>query len=814
MGNEAIAGPDAIDPHTKDAPAPRASEAQQTTPNGDPNSTIPDAAAKKEEVQPIVDPAPQSDGASQQPSSPPAPEKVQTPPTFNHVLYSAANPDVVGTKAFITEHFLRRAPLEGRKSRPMPAIPPDTLGIAEELPGWRFKLAESSHALPSEDQAKNLFRARARMLVPNVARNPLDFSVTGKPNLSVIIVVHNNFELTIQTLVSLRSSYSGAVEVVLVDSGSTDETVFISRYIVGAKILRFVSNIGYVVGCNTAFSMTEGENILLINNDIEIVPGAVDAALRRLHLDPKTAAVGAKLVRVHGALQEAGSMIWCDGSTVGYMRDQNPMLPEANFVRMTDYCSAAFLLLKRQVIDQVGLYDEEFAPAYCEDVDLCLRIRAAGYAILYDPAVVVHHLEFGSSDPRQKEAMAAMLRNRAILTRKHLKALRAYPVPALRGSRHARDVHEPARRLLFIEDWVPLRIYGSGFTRSNDIVTTMVELGWKVTLFPINPRTYALGHIARDIPDEIEVLHDHDIRDLSAFLQRSANLFDVIWVARTHNLYRIKSILDENAAALAGARLILDTEAIDALRVAEQQRVLSKPAKVPLREALEWEFRAGMQCQAIVAVNEAEAAVLRDLGHSDVVTLGHVRDVNATARAWQDRSGLLFVGALHSRDAPNADALYWFVGQVLPLVTAALGADLVLTIAGFVDEKMSMGLFNGHPNVRFVGNVDDLQPYYDAARVFVAPTRFAAGIPYKVHEAASFGVPVVMTTLLLRQLSWQNEREALAADASDPDGFAQAVIRMYTDEAVWNGIRGAALRRLQDESSRDSYRATLAELLA
>ncbi len=813
MGNEAVPGPDATDLHTKDAPDRAASEALQSPLAGELNSEIPAVATKEAGNQP-EDPALQSANAGRQPSPPPAPEKVQPPPIFNHVLYSAANPDVAGTKAFISEHFLRRAPLEGRKSRPVPAIPPDILNMTDELPGWSFKLAESSRTLPSEDQAKNLFRARARMLIPNVARNPIDFTVMGKPDLSVIIVVHNNFELTIQTLVSLRNNYSGMIEVVLVDSGSTDETVSISRYMRGAKILRFASNIGYVKGCNAAFSMVEGQNILLVNNDVEIAPGAIEAALRRLHRDPRTAAVGAKLVRVHGMLQEAGSIIWCDGSTVGYMRDGNPMSPEANFVRMVDYCSAAFLLLRRAVIEQVGLYDEEFAPAYCEDVDLCLRIRAANYAILYDPAVVVHHLEFGSSDPRQKEAVAAMLRNRVILTRKHLKALRAYPVPALRGSRHARDMHEPARRLLFIEDWVPLRIYGSGFTRSNDIVTTMVELGWKVTIFPINPRTYALGHIMRDIPDEVEVLYDRDIRDLSAFLRKSTHLFDVIWVARTHNLYRIKSILDENAAALAETRLILDTEAIDALRVAEQQRVLSKPVKVPLREALEWEFRAGMQCQAIVAVNEAEAAVLRDLGHSDVVTLGHVRDVNATARDWQERSGLLFVGALHSRDAPNADSLNWFVDQVIPLIAAALGPELVLTIAGFVDEKTPMRSFSRHPNVRVVENVDELQPYYDAARVFVAPTRFAAGIPYKVHEAASFGVPVVMTTLLMRQLSWQSGCEALAVDASDPDGFAQAVIRLYRDEVLWNDIRSAALRRIQDEDSRDAYRATLAELLA
>ncbi len=76
------------------------------------------------------------------------------------------------------------------------------------------------------------------------------------------------------------------------------------------------------------------------------------------------------------------------------------------------------------------------------------------------------------------------------------------------------------------------------------------------------------------------------------------------------------------------------------------------------------------------------------------------------------------------------------------------------------------------------------------------------------------GMPIVMTTLLLRQLSWQNACEALAADVEDPAGFAQAVIRLYKDEVLWNDTLGAALRRVQAENNRDAYRATLAGVLA
>ena len=103
------------------------------------------------------------------------------------------------------------------------------------------------------------------------------------------------------------------------------------------------------------------------------------------------------ILRSHGLVQEAGNIIYCDGSTLGYGRDASPLAPEVNFARDVEFSSGVFLMARRSLLNELGGFDEAFAPAYYEDADLCLRIRGAGYRVVYDPGVIVYHLEYGSA---------------------------------------------------------------------------------------------------------------------------------------------------------------------------------------------------------------------------------------------------------------------------------------------------------------------------------------------------------------------------------------------------------------------------------
>ena len=151
--------------------------------------------------------------------------------------------------------------------------------------------------------------------------------------------------------------------------------------------------------------------------------------------------------------------------------------------------------------------------------------------------------------------------------------------------------------------------------------------------------------------------------------------------------------------------------------------------------------------------------------------------------------------------------------KVLPIVEQTLGWQTRLTVVGYTAPGVSLARFANHPRVTLRGAIEDIDSTYNQYRIFVAPTRYAAGQPYKVFEAASFGVPVVATELLRRQMNWENGQDLLAADAEHPEQFAQQIIALYQDEALWQRIRAGALDRLRRENSRERYVEAIERIL-
>jgi glycosyltransferase involved in cell wall biosynthesis len=314
------------------------------------------------------------------------------------------------------------------------------------------------------------------------------------------------------------------------------------------------------------------------------------------------------------------------------------------------------------------------------------------------------------------------------------------------------------------------------------------------------------------MPDDVEVMHDCSLEQFPGFLTHRRDYYDAIWVARTHNLPTVRAALEQSVGSHGRLPpVVLDTEAIASVR--ESGLAALEGRQFDFDAAVRSELRDGSSCQTIVAINEAEAAILRDLEFPNVAVIGHMRVLRPTPRLFARRAGMLFVGAMHRMDSPNYHSLCWFVDEVLPLIALELTWETRLTVVGYTGAEVTLERFRDHPRVTLRGTVTDLEPLYDSHRVFVAPTRVAAGAPYKIHEAASFGLPVVATELLRRQLGWEDGRELLTAEATDPAAFARHVLAVQRDEALWQRLRDAALDRLRRENNPEDYAAAIRGVL-
>jgi GT2 family glycosyltransferase/glycosyltransferase involved in cell wall biosynthesis len=673
--------------------------------------------------------------------------------------------------------------------------------------------SQAAAALPPEALTpveRDAFLAAARSRLASFLRDgrTLDLTPPAHPAVSVLLVLHNRAELTLGCIESLLAQADSSVELVIVDNASTDDTGVLLERLRGVRVIRSPENLGFLRACNLAAREAGGDYLLFLNNDTVLHAGSVAAALDTITRDSSIGAVGARLVHPDGRLQEAGSIIWSDGSCLGYGRGDSPWLAPYAFERDVDFCSAAFLLTPRSRFAALGGFDPRYEPAYYEDADYCVRLWKAGARVVYQPRALVTHLEFGSAASAAR-AVAMQLERRTAFVDAHRVWLDRQAAPTPAAPRRASARARPGLRILVVDDRVPRRSMGFGFPRAAALVSSLVQLGHSVTLLPTSAGDEDLEHAYADVPRCVEIVSgDVTQRVRDVFRERQGE-YDVVLVSRSHNMEMLRARLGPPSAWMAGAAVIYDAEAVTAHREAARRRLqgewLTEDEAVRL---VRDEVALARDVGAVLAVSEAERAAFDTVCAGRVHLVGHALATAPSPARAGDRRGILFVGAFHQL-SPNEDAARWFLTAVLPILRGRLGNGLTVTIAG-PDPPETLTRLRG-PGVEVTGGIPDLRPLYDRARVFIAPTRFAAGIPLKVLEAAANGVPAVVTPLLATQLAWTPGQELLTAD--DPQAFAEACARLFEDEALWTRIRRAALARIERDYAPEVCAARLRAVL-
>ena len=667
--------------------------------------------------------------------------------------------------------------------------------------------APPAAAAPAERDA---FVAAAQARLTSFLRDgrTLDLTPPAHPAVSVLLVLYNRAELTLGCIESLLGQEGLSVELVIVDNASTDDTGVLLDRLRGVRVIRSQENLGFLRACNVAAGEARGDYLLFLNNDTVLHPGSVAAALDTIARDPSIGAVGGRLVYPDGRLQEAGSIIWSDGSCLGYGRGDSPWLAPYAFQRDVDFCSAAFLLTPRSRFAALGGFDPRYEPAYYEDADYCVRLWKAGTRVVYDPRAIVTHVEFGSAASAAR-AVTMQLERRTAFVDAHRAWLEHQPAPTPAAPRRASARARRGLRILVVDDRVPRHAMGFGFPRAAALVSSLVQQGHSVTLLPTSAGDEDLERAYGDIPRCVEVVSgDVTQRVRDVFRERQGE-YDVVLVSRSHNMAMLRARLGPPSGWMAGAVVIYDAEAVTAQRDAARRRLQGDPlTEDESSQFVRDELSLARDVGAVLAVSEGERTAFDAVCPGRVHLVGHALEATPSTTAAGARREILFVGAFHEL-SPNEDAARWFLTTALPILRGRLGHDVQVTIAG-PDPPATLTRFK-EPGVEVTGAVPDLRPLYDRARVFVAPTRFAAGIPLKLLDAAANGVPAVATPLLAGQLGWTSGQELLTGD--DPQSFAESCARLFEDEALWTRIRLAALARIERDYTPEVFAAQLGAAL-
>lgn len=226
--------------------------------------------------------------------------------------------------------------------------------------------------------------------------------MTSPGRLSVVIPTHDTRDLTLRCVATLEAEGTDGLEIVVVDDGSSDGTAeALAAHHPRVRVVRNVPAAGFTRAANRGLAEARGDLLLLLNSDTEVAPGAFAPLLAAFARDPRLGAAGAVLHYPDGSPQWSGgsapTVLWLFGLASGLP----PLLARLPFWRRVkpvgapagevDWVTGAALALRRRAWEESGGFDEAFR-FYGQDLDLCLRLRDAGWKIELVPGLrVLHH---------------------------------------------------------------------------------------------------------------------------------------------------------------------------------------------------------------------------------------------------------------------------------------------------------------------------------------------------------------------------------------------------------------------------------------
>lgn len=656
---------------------------------------------------------------------------------------------------------------------------------------------------PAQSRRRNALRKVKRRINTIRSGNELtEFEVpySKTPLVSIVIPVHGKWDYTYRCLRSIVRHHQGeAIEVLVVNDASPDDTLNKLKKIKGVRVVDLQQNVGFTKAANRGWQEARGENLVLLNNDTTVKKGWLKELLRA-GAEENVGLVGAKLLYPDDRLQEAGGIVFNDGSGWNYGRLDDPQKPEYCYRREVDYISGAAILLTPRLLAQVSGFDEQYAPAYYEDTDLAFATRAAGLKVIFEPfARVVHHegishgTDISSGTKRFQEI------NKVKFVAKWEKTLECQRT---RDFATPTAIAVPARRprfgtVVIFDHRTPTWTVDSGSLRMLRIIKILLELNFDVVLIPLDRKPSQ--PFTRELQQMGVLVWNSDANYLDYLRQIESTISVAIMsrmkVALVH--------LHEFQTLFPSVPVLFDTVDLHFLR---EQRAAELDSGIEKAATTSKAFELAIieSVDGTLVVSEIERDLLAaTTPKAKVFTVSNVHD-SGELPSIGGREEIVFVG--NFAHAPNVDGIHWFLTEVFPLIQAEIPQAKIIVVG---KNPPSTVTSLASDNVDIAGFVKDLGPVHQRTRVSIAPLRFGAGVKGKVGDAWTHGLPVVMTSIAAEGMGAENDVNSFVVD--EPNEFADAVIRLIRDDETWTRISREGQSHVGQLFGSDHIRSQLQE---
>jgi len=644
----------------------------------------------------------------------------------------------------------------------------------EDLSRLNSRVEEYSnrHTVIKKDEVK-LF------VSPDVL-NKIIFKKVSEPLVSIIIPVYNQWSYTYSCLKAIVENTSNvSYEIIIADDVSDDETSNIREYVENITVIRNDKNVGFLLNCNNAAKEARGKYILFLNNDTNVQVDWLKNLIDLAESDESIGMVGSKLVYADGKLQEAGGIVWKDASGWNYGRLDDPEKSEYNYVKEVDYISGASIMIKKSVWDEIGGFDERYAPAYFEDADLAFEVRKHGYKVMYQPKSTVVHFEgISNGTDINNGAKAYQVKNQKKFYDKWKLILEENHYANATNVFIARDRSKNKKCILVIDHYVPQYDKDAGSRTIFQYLKLLCQMGYNVKFigddfFPHQPYTLELEQMG------VEVLYGSGyFNNWKKWLKENEQYFECVFLNRPH--IAVKYI--DEIKKYMHAKIIYNVCDLHFLREEREYNITKDPTI--LKSAQRWkniEFGIMNKSDTVFTLSTDERDIINRLLETPKAVIAPIflyDNFNDSELNIRTKKDMMFVGGFNHK--PNVDGVKWFIEYVWPLISKQI-PDVKFYIVGSNAPPEIRALSSDEIVIKGFISDSELSELYQSCRICIVPLRFGAGVKGKTIEAMYNKIPIVSTAIGIEGLS--NIKDCITA-YDDPQEFADEVIRLYSNEVM------------------------------
>ncbi len=661
------------------------------------------------------------------------------------------------------------------------------------------------------DTSFNEFKSHKKLAKEYDKTLKVTLPYTKTPLVSIIIPVYNQLDFTFNCVMSiLENNELKDYEIIIADDNSTDDYSTWAAHFEHIIHIKNALNLGFLKNCNNAAAHARGKYLVFLNNDTQVCENWLQDLVNVFKNDPRAGIAGSKLVYPNGQLQEAGGIIWQDGSAINFGNRDNPANPEYNYLKEVDYISGASIMIDKRIWDEVGGFDEAFSPAYNEDSDLCFQVRAVGYKVIYQPFSEVIHFEGIShgTDVRKGVKQYQVL-NRQKFAEKWQKEL---VLKSKKGKNlfFERDRSTGYKHVLIIDHNVPTVDKDAGSRTINNFVDTLLSMNCKVKF--LVPNMYPPESYMRLLQQKgVEVLHGDKFvywnHEWENYFKANMNNFDAIILSRSSICTpHLKYLINHHYKG----KTIYYGHDLGFLRTEEEARLKGDKAliKVAKKIKADEDFMYNNASNSIV-ISYDELNFLKGYISKPLHYIApYFFDVQKKVNSFNQRSGILFVGGFHH--PPNQDAMKWFLNNAYKNIESE---NIKLTIAGSEMPDFMYEYKRQFPSLEILPDVstDKLEELYNATRIAIVPLTLGAGVKGKVIEAMAKGVPMVGTDKAFEGL--YKDESFLYTPVNDADEFARQVVILYSDKQKWDTLSEFGLNYVSQYFNKEKMKEVFSNII-